>query len=148
MPDVSNGNEMPELPPWHSGRHRLRVLIVEDNADAAESLAAVVRSDGHIAEVAYDGFAAVEIGLRSLPDVILLDLGLPGLDGWQLAANLLEAAEKSKTGKKPLLIAISGRGADDDRQRSAEVGILVHVVKPAKPEELLGFLRRFQSVVN
>ena len=136
----------PEHPPWNNRSPRLRVLVVEDNADSANTLAMVVQLDGHEVEVAYDGLKAVEAGRRFRPDVILLDIGLPGLDGWQVASTLLGETPTSE--KKPLVVAISGRGAEDDYERSAEAGILLHVTKPANLDKLLGLLRRFRSVVN
>jgi two-component system OmpR family response regulator len=144
-------NELPnstEQSPWHSRSPRLRVLIVDDNADAAASLAGLLQLDGHLVDLAYDGPSAVEVGLRQNPDVILLDLGLPLLDGWQVASTLLANVGREKTEKKPLIIAISGHGAEEDRKRSAEAGILVHFTKPANPETLLSLLRRFRSVIN
>jgi CheY-like chemotaxis protein len=78
------------------------------------------------------------------PDVVLLDIGLPGLDGYEVAKRLHERA----AGRKPLLIAITGYGQDEDRRRSAEAGIHLHLLKPADPAGLQQMLKRFQGIIG
>ncbi|MES1243536.1 MAG: ATP-binding protein [Acidobacteriota bacterium] len=107
----------------------LRVLVVEDNVDAAESLAALLRLWGHEVRVVHDGLDAIEAARRQHPEVVLLDIGLPGLDGYQVAKRLREDAELDGA----LLVAMTGYGQPDDRRRSREAGIHHHFVKPVEP---------------
>jgi CheY-like chemotaxis protein len=119
----------------------LRVLVVEDQADTAATLALLLRMEGHEVQVAPDGPAAVGAVQTASPDVLLLDIGLPGMSGWEVARWVTEQpAEKS-----PLLVAITGYGREEDRRRSEEAGIDLHLVKPVDPEKLLGLLRRFRG---
>jgi CheY-like chemotaxis protein len=129
---------------------QLRVLVVEDHREAAHNLAALLRLDGHTVQVAYSGPEGVELGSRWRPDVVLLDLGLPGIDGWEVATLLRAEVENldAKTEKQPLIIAISGNDGDSERLRSAEAGIALHLGKPADPDKLRAFLRRFTSVLK
>jgi two-component system, OmpR family, response regulator len=125
--------------------HRMTVLVVEDYPDTAETLAILLRIDGHEVQVVRDGRAALEFAAQSPPDVVLLDIGLPGgLDGWQLAERLARASD----GKRPLLIALTGYGQNEDRQRSERAGIDLHLLKPADPKQLLAVLRRFRSILR
>ena len=122
----------------------LRILVAEDEAAAANALATLLRREGYEAMVAGDGLQALDMARNQPPDVALLDLGLPGLDGYQLAERLHgECGER-----RPLLVAVTGRGAALDRACSAAAGIDLHLVKPIKPEQLLGLLRRFRATVQ
>ena len=121
----------------------LRVLVVEDHAEAADALALLLRVGGHGAEVAPDARSALEAARSCPPDVVLLDLGLPDMDGWQLATHFQEP----RGGKRPLLVAITGLGQEADRRRSEEAGIDLHLVKPADPGQLLWLLNRFRRIV-
>jgi CheY-like chemotaxis protein len=129
---------------------QLRVLVVEDQVDAADTLAALLRREGHTVEVAYSGPEGVEAWRRCRPDVVLLDLGLPGVDGWEVATLLRTEAtsQDPKSEKQPLIVAVTGLDGDEERKRSDAVGIALHLVKPTDPERLLALLRRFSSVVN
>jgi two-component system CheB/CheR fusion protein len=118
----------PEIETPYSARG-LRVLVVEDNLDAAESLAALLRLWGHDVRVVHDGLKAIDEAHRQHPEVVLLDIGLPGLDGYQVAKRLREDAELDGT----LLVAMTGYGQPDDRRRSREAGIHHHFVKPVEP---------------
>jgi two-component system CheB/CheR fusion protein len=118
----------------------LRVLLVEDYVDAATSTAEIVRLDGHDVRLAPDGPTALEAASAMEPDVVLLDLGLPGMDGYEVARRLAASCRR-----KPYLIAVSGFGGDDARQRSAEAGIDLYLLKPADPEQLLRILRNLSS---
>jgi CheY-like chemotaxis protein len=121
----------------------LRVLVVEDEADTAASVAMLLRLDGHEVQVAGDGPTALRVAQERPPDVALLDLLLPGMDGYEVARRLLERA----TDKRPLLIAITGCGQEPDRQRSAQAGIDLHLLKPVDPAALQGLLKRFQGII-
>ncbi len=103
-----------------------RILIVDDSPDGADSLGQVLRLAGHEVEVCYDGQSAVEAAGRLRPDAILLDIGLPGMDGLETARRL----DRASDGKRPLLIAVSGYGSDEDRERARRAGFDHYLVKP------------------
>ena len=112
------------------------VLIVEDNADQAQTLQAFLGMKGHQLEVASSGPAAIEMARRLRPDIVLLDIGLPGLDGFEVARRL-----RDEHGGSLRIIAITAYGSDNDRRLAQEAGCDVHLVKPADPrfiESLLG----------
>lgn len=110
-----------------------RVLVVDDNRDAADSLAQLLGMCGHSVWVAYDGAHAIELAARHVPDVILLDLGLPGMDGFEVARRLRGIPQL----RAALLVAVTGYGQEGDRRAVADAGFGVHLVKPVGPEELL-----------
>jgi CheY-like chemotaxis protein len=115
----------------------LRVLVVDDNADAAESLAALLELNGHDTRVANDGDEAVRAAHEFRPDVVFLDIGMPGKDGYEVARELRASPETRDT----VLVALTGWGAKDDRARSREAGFDHHLTKPAglaAVDELLG----------
>ena len=114
----------------------MTVLVVDDDKDTAQSTADLLDLWGYAVRVAADGPAALCDADRQMPDVILLDLGLPCMSGWEVARRMRAAAR----GKQPVLVAVSGYGAADDLARSAEAGIDLHLVKPADPAELCRFL--------
>ncbi|MGE0159725.1 MAG: response regulator [Gemmatimonadales bacterium] len=114
----------------------LRVLIVEDNRDAADMLSMLVSSWGHTVRVAADGLAALEVAEAFRPEAVLLDIGLPKLDGHGVARRLRAQLWSRHT----LIVAITGRGQEADRQRSEEVGIDRHLLKPVDLVALRGLL--------
>ncbi|HEX9942031.1 MAG TPA: ATP-binding protein [Thermoanaerobaculia bacterium] len=114
----------------------LRVLVVEDNLDAAESLATLLRLWNHDVAVVHDGRTALEAAREQQPEVVLLDIGLPGLDGYQVARRLREELGLDHT----LLVAMTGYGQPEDRRRSLEAGIHHHFVKPVEPIVLRNLL--------
>jgi CheY-like chemotaxis protein len=121
-----------------------RILVVDDNHDSALSLAMMLSILGHETRTAHDGESAVETAESFLPEVVLLDIGLPKLNGYEVAQRIREQA----WGTSMFLIAVTGWGQDEDRQRSSEVGLNVHMVKPVEPaalERLLAELRRDQA---
>jgi CheY-like chemotaxis protein len=101
---------------------------VEDEPDNAYSMALLLRTFGHTAAIAADGDAALQAAAANPPDVVLLDIGLPGMDGYQVARRLRE--QQQKTGHRMLLIAVTGYGQAADRQRSSDAGVFLHLVKP------------------
>jgi CheY-like chemotaxis protein len=117
-------------------RPRLRVLVVDDNADGAESLAILLRMHGHDPRVASDGPQALREAEEGRPDVVLLDLGLPGLNGYEVARRIRE----QPWGHGMTLIAITGYADDTYRRRSAEAGIDLHLAKPVDFPELQALL--------
>lgn len=115
----------------------LLVLVVDDNADAADSLALLLERHGHKVEVAYDGRRAVEMYLAHRHDVVVMDIGLPLLDGND-AARAMRAAQGEQA---PLMIALTGWGQAEDRRRSEAAGFDHHLVKPVLPSEIEALLR-------
>jgi PAS domain S-box-containing protein len=110
----------------------LRVLVVEDHRDAAEMLRDLLELNGFEVQVALTGAEGVRAAREYHPDVILCDLGLPGMDGYEVAAALRMAPG----GARQRLVAVTGYGQDEDRRRSREAGFQYHLVKPIDPEEL------------
>jgi signal transduction histidine kinase len=113
-----------------------RILVVDDNVDAAESLAMLIRLHGHETRLAHDGAAALGVRQSFHPDVVLLDLGLPGMDGLEVARRMRQEAN----GDRLFLVAITGYGQEEDRRLSREAGFDLHLVKPIDPQELLSLL--------
>jgi len=119
----------------------LRVLIVEDNVDAANSLKMLLSRWGHEVRVTHDGPSALEAAGVFWPHVVLLDIGLPGMDGWQIAALMREQT----CTKSAVLLAVTAYGQETDVQRSLTVGLHDHMVKPVNPRELKGVLDRLAN---
>jgi PAS domain S-box-containing protein len=128
----------PAPPPTPPERTRGRVLVVEDNKDAADSLRVLLELFGYQVEVAYSGTAGVETATTWKPDVILCDIGLPGLDGYAVAAELRRRSVTTRT----RMIALTGYGTDEDRRKSKEAGFEAHLTKPADPSALRALLAR------
>ena len=114
----------------------LRVLVVDDNRDVADSTASVMRMNGCDVHVAYDGKAALESVQRLRPDAVLLDIGLPTIDGYLVAEHIRAQPENGRT----MIVAVSGYGQEQDRERSKSVGFDYHVVKPIDPTVLAGLV--------
>ncbi len=112
------------------------VLVVEDNVDAASALSRLLRLLGHKVWTVHDGLAAIEAARQNRPDYILLDIGLPGMDGYQVAERL----RRQRPEFRPTIIALTGYGQEDDRRRSREAGFDHHLVKPIDHATLLGLL--------
>lgn len=115
----------------------LRVLIVEDNPDSRELLQLLVEALGHSVEVTGDGCSGLERALDTVPDVMLVDIGLPGLDGYGVARGV-----RAALGSGPRMIAVSGYGQPEDRERAREAGFDLHCTKPLDPANLAELLRR------
>ena len=120
------------------------VLIVDDNEDGAEALAMLLESAGHETHKAYDGFEAIEAARRLSPDAVLLDIGLPGLNGYEVCRRI----RSEPWGRDLVLIALTGWSQEEDRQQSREAGFHSHLVKPVDPDALLEFLAALPSVGN
>ncbi|OAI42277.1 hypothetical protein AYO40_00090 [Planctomycetaceae bacterium SCGC AG-212-D15] len=108
------------------------LLVVDDNVDAADSLALLLRLEGHEVRVAHDGPSALKIAQAERPHMIFLDLGMPGMDGYQVARRLRRLPEFQQV----LLVALTGWGQEEDQRRSREAGFDLHLVKPVEPDEL------------
>jgi len=115
-----------------------RVLVVDDNADAAETVAAYLRLEGHETKVVTEGAEVLGSARVFEPQVVVLDIGLPGLDGYQIARQLRSHPETSEA----LLVAVTGYGRDEDRARAADAGFDCHFVKPADPVEIQAAIER------
>jgi len=113
-----------------------RILVVDDNRDSATSLAMLLKLTGNETHTAYDGLEAVEKAAAVKPDVILLDIGLPKLNGFEAARKIRE----QPWSKDAVLVALTGWGQDEDRQRSKEAGFNAHMVKPVELPALMNLL--------
>jgi two-component system CheB/CheR fusion protein len=122
----------PQLP------HARRVLVVDDNVDAAESLSLLLQADGHHTELAHDGLAAVEATARFAPDIVLLDIGLPGLNGYEAARQMRQHHDGRL---RPTLVALTGWGQQQDRERAAQAGFDLHLTKPVDPAVIMALAR-------
>jgi len=120
----------------------LRVLVADDNADAADSLAFLARLRGHTAEVALDGQSALDKAREFEPHVLLLDIAMPRLDGYEVARRL-----ERRTSPFPFVVAVTALGQKEDRAAAAEAGIDLHLLKPTDPRQLLALLERLGRFV-
>jgi PAS domain S-box-containing protein len=123
--EPSGPDAVPRLP-------RRRILVVDDNRSNATSLGVLLRTLGQDVEMAYDGPAALELVRRRRPDLVLLDIGLPGMDGYEVARRCRE----DEGLRRIMLVAMTGYGKDEDRRRSQEAGFNAHLVKPVDLEDL------------
>jgi CheY-like chemotaxis protein len=114
----------------------LRVLVVDDNRDSADSLALWLELAGHEVRTAYSGPETLDVAEGFQPAVVLLDIGMPGMNGYDVARRLREQPAT----RTALLIAMTGWGQDEDRRRSQEAGFDQHLVKPVDPENLKNLL--------
>lgn len=119
----------------------MRVLVVDDNRDAADGLALLLGIAGHEARATYCGADALALARESRPDVILLDLGMPGMDGYQVAREL----RRDPATGGVTLVALTGWGLDEDRARAAEAGFDRHVTKPVSFDALRQLLADIAS---
>jgi PAS domain S-box-containing protein len=122
----------PLLEPIAPPPRRRRLMVIDDNKDAAESMSMLLELWGHEVVCVYDGRTALEAAAKYHPDAVFLDIGLPGMDGYEIAERLRESPESGRA----VLIAITGYGQDEDRRRSRDAGIDHHLVKPVTPETL------------
>jgi len=123
---------------------RLRVLVADDNQDAADTLAYLVQMWGHEVLVVYDGDAALQTAVTFHPDAVLSDIGMPGLDGYALAQRIRAQTELAQA----TLVAVTAYGDDDSRQRSKEAGFNHPLVKPVEPGLLRVLLASLAVVID
>ena len=119
----------------------MKIVIADDNRDSADSMAMLLGAFGHDVHVAYDGNQAVAKVDEIKPDVVLLDIGMPGMDGYECARAIRTREWAAKT----LLIALTGWGQDEDKRRALEAGFDRHLTKPVDPVLLEGALRPPQA---
>jgi DNA-binding response OmpR family regulator len=120
------------------------VLVVEDDADCASSMARFLGASGHEVQVSSSGIAALEALTAFHPDAVLLDLGLPDMDGWRVAAEIWKHAGLLR----PLLIAVSGYSKEEHGWQSREAGIDLHLVKPVDLDQLNLLLSRHRALLT
>ena len=145
---------LPAVPPPRQGKDRLhppvkstereaprRVLLVEDNKDSRDMLHYVLERAGHEVHDAEDGTEGLDAALRLQPDVALIDVGLPGLDGYEVAKRIRAASDRPDM----LLVALTGYGMAEDRRRAMTSGFNLHMVKPVNPDELLDVLQSWTA---
>jgi CheY-like chemotaxis protein len=113
-----------------------RVVAVDDNADTLQAMAVLLKRAGHDVRVASSGQEAIELAEAFQPEVVLLDIGLPGLSGYEIARRLRKGTLRTR----PVLVAVTGWGQQRDRERSREAGFDLHVVKPIAHATLMAIL--------
>jgi two-component system CheB/CheR fusion protein len=136
------GVERPKAPDAPTPTMNHRILIVDDNRDAAASLDTLLKITGNETKTAHDGLAAVEAAATFRPDVVLLDIGLPKLNGYDVCRRIRE----QPWGQNMVLVALTGWGLDEDRRQSKEAGFDHHMVKPVDFAALMSLLAELQAV--
>ena len=121
---------------------QLRVLLVEDLEDCAVTTAGLLRLYGHDVTIAGNGTNALRMFEAYDPHVVLLDIGLPGMDRFEVAKSI----KRQANGKRPVLIALTGHGTPEDRHKSAEAGIAMHLLKPIAPIELEAVFKGLKEI--
>ena len=133
-PAPAGGGER-RAPPAPRPARQARVLLVEDNDDARAMLQRILQAHGHLVSAARDGRAGLEAAAAGSPNVAVVDIGLPGMDGYQFARAMRE-----RLGQRVRLIAVTGYGTEDHRKRAAEAGFDAHLTKPVDIDRLLGLI--------
>jgi CheY-like chemotaxis protein len=118
----------------------LTILLVEDHDDAREALRTLLELDGHVVQTASDGPQGIEMARAGGFDVALIDIGLPGADGYEVARRI-----RSFGGPQPFLVALTGYGQPEDRKLATEAGFDTHLVKPVDPTDLTTVLSRLRT---
>lgn len=121
-----------------------RVLVVDDNADSAEMMATLLELDGHEVRVAHDAESALAVAAQFTPDVGLFDIGLPEMDGYELARRV----RGDERLPNMYLVAVTGWGEDDDRRRASEAGFDSYLMKPAEPDIVRRILADAAAIQN
>ncbi|HZF02841.1 MAG TPA: response regulator [Patescibacteria group bacterium] len=117
-----------------------RILLIEDNADAREALRALLELDGYEVHAAADGIEGLDLARTKAPEVALVDIGLPGFDGYEVARRM-----KALPAPPSVMIALTGYSEPEDRQRATEAGFAAHLVKPVDPDGLSRLLARLET---
>jgi CheY-like chemotaxis protein len=119
----------------------LRILVVDDNVDAAVSLATILRFDGHEVEVAHNGLSALDAATRHRPVLLFLDIGMPGMSGFELAERLRGMPECAQA----YIAAVTGYGAPEDLRKARAVGFNAHLTKPATVAGILACVKEAEA---
>jgi PAS domain S-box-containing protein len=127
-----------------ASRSRRRILIVDDNEDGAESLALLLTVSGHETHTVHDGLEGIAAIERLRPDLVLLDIGLPGLNGYEVCRRV----RQQPWGRDLALVALTGWGQQEDRERSKAAGFTTHMVKPVDPDRLMRLVDSLPSGIN
>jgi two-component system CheB/CheR fusion protein len=127
--DTAHSLEEPSTSPLQAPTISRRILVVDDNVDAAESLTSLLRVWGHDVQMVHDGPAALEIAPAFNPSFVFLDIGMPGMDGYEVAQRL----KRMSMLEQAVLIALTGFGGDQDRRRANQAGFDRHITKPVNP---------------
>jgi CheY-like chemotaxis protein len=122
----------------------MKVLVVDDNHDAATSLSMLVSLLGHDVRTGFDGVQALDLAGEFHPDLVLLDLGMPRMDGYEACRKLRE----QPWGAEAVVVAVTGWGRDDDRRKTQLAGFDQHLVKPVAPDAIVNILSRLQPKVQ
>ena len=141
--------EAPAAPPreptgdeaWHQGGPRRRILVVDDNQDAADSLSLMLQLKGHDIRTAQDGLQGVQIAEEYRPDLVLLDIGMPKMNGYEAARHI----RQQPWGQSMLLVALTGWGHEDDKRRAAEAGFDHHLTKPVEHSRIEALLQAWEA---
>jgi PAS domain S-box-containing protein len=143
MPALSVGAEdgRPDRAPHPIVERAARVLVVEDNRDTAESLAMLLELLGHRVRAVYDGATALDAARANVPDVMVVDIGLPDIDGYEVARRVRRDPDLAHV----VLVALTGYGRDEDKQRALAAGFDYHLVKPVSPDALQGLVIRLTT---
>jgi CheY-like chemotaxis protein len=129
--------QAPEADAPAGGAPSRRVLVVDDNRDAADTLALLLELMGHVTRTAHDGVAALEAGAAFEPEIVLLDIGLPRMNGYEVCRKLREEA----WGRGAFVVALTGWGQAEDQRNASEAGFDRHLVKPVEEDVLQKVLR-------
>jgi len=135
--EPSKASARAATPPAEAPTEGVRVVVVDDSVDTAQSFAELLELKGHVVRAAHDGPSALELCRTFRPDVVFLDIGLPGMTGYQVAEHLSAADEGSD---RPLLVAVTGYGQEASRRRSSAAGFDRHLLKPVDLREVLELL--------
>lgn len=140
LPVLENPTSKPQVPHCETSGHKSRVLIVEDNADIAQSLRELLELDGHQVIVTYNGAEGIKMAQEHLPEVMLCDIGLPGINGYEVAKII----RSNKALKNILLVAMTGYALPEDLRQAANAGFDCHLAKPVNLSELYNILQKNQ----
>ena len=144
MSEAVTGDGGASTEPEHVAGTRCRVLVVDDNHDAAEAAAVFLSLAGHEVKAVGDGLEALASAPVFAPDVVVLDIGLPGMDGYEVARRLRLVPET----RASLLVALTGYGQQGDRERAERAGFDHHLTKPAEPNELLALIENWRNALG
>jgi len=118
-----------------------RVLLIEDNGDARDALRALLELDGYEVHAAADGIQGLDLARTKAPEVALVDIGLPGFDGYEVARRM-----RALPAPPPVMIALTGYSEPEDRERAKDAGFAAHLVKPVDPDDLSRLLARLGTL--